>query len=231
MAHSVEQHLQVQPAAYDASIRRFVPGYETMLGEVVLALAEHGLGGQARVLDLGAGTGALSERLALVFPLAQLTLLDADPAMLEAARGRLAGHLARVELRRGSFSDPLPPCEVAVASLALHHLHFVDAKRDTYRGLHQALVPGGLLIVADAFVPADPPLARALMERWADHLVEQGDSREQAFARFAAWAVEDRYLGIDEELGLLAGAGFAVVEVRWRVGPMAVLVARKAPAG
>jgi len=65
MSHSVEQHLAVTAAAYDVEIRRFVPGYDAMLDELVEALRDLLPDGEAasaprppHVLDLGAGTGS-----------------------------------------------------------------------------------------------------------------------------------------------------------------------------
>jgi tRNA (cmo5U34)-methyltransferase len=228
MSHSVSQHLAVSTSDYDAEIRRFVPGYEQALDEALDALSEHlPTHGVRHVLDLGAGTGALSARIAARFPNVRLTLLDADPAMLEQARLRMANALDRASFRTGSFSDPLPSCDAAVASLALHHVHDRSAKRDTYRNILAALPPGGVLLSADAAVPASKALSAPLMERWAAHLVAHGDTREQAFARFEQWAQEDRYFGVDEELDLLREAGFGAAEVRWRLGPITVFVARK----
>lgn len=57
MAHSVRRHLRVETEEYDAAIRRFIPGYDEMLSEAAAAVATVA---PARVIDLGAGTGALS---------------------------------------------------------------------------------------------------------------------------------------------------------------------------
>jgi tRNA (cmo5U34)-methyltransferase len=227
MSHSVESHLAVAPAIYDVEIRRFVPGYQAMIEEAVAAICEH-VQPDATIVDLGAGTGALSERIALRLPAARLVLVDADRSMLERASERLSAHRSRVEMRHGSFVDPLPRCDAAVASLSLHHLHARKDKCAVYAGIRRALGPGGVLVNADAAVPAGNALREPLMRRWAGHLVSHGDTEEQAFARFAQWAVEDRYFGIDEELEMLRQAGFEEVDVRWRVGPTSVIVARAA---
>jgi tRNA (cmo5U34)-methyltransferase len=228
VSHSVERHLSVTPEAYDVEIRRFVPAYAAMHDELVEALA--GLVPEAstpRILDLGAGTGALSARIAERLPRARLTLLDADASMLMQAERRLAGHRARVTLTAASFFDPLPDCDVAVASLALHHVRDLDQKGALYRNILRSLAPGGLLLDADASVPGAKALADCVFRRWAAHLVEGGDTEEQAYARFADWAREDRYFGVDEELALLRAAGFASVDVIFRSGPSRVLVAMR----
>jgi hypothetical protein len=80
-------------------------------------------------------------------------------------------------------------------------------------------------VVADAMLPDAGPLAEPLRRRWAAHLVANGDSESEARARFVAWAKEDRYFSVDEELSAIKAAGFIAVDVRWRVGPTAVIVA------
>jgi tRNA (cmo5U34)-methyltransferase len=227
MAHSVEKHLAVAPDVYDVEIRRFIPGYDEMLDEAVAAVAEQAELGDPRVIDLGTGTGALAARIAAALPLARLILLDADQAMLEKAAIRLHADRDRLELRHGLFSDPLPAFDAAVASLSLHHLHTADEKRETYRRVHDALAPGGVLVSADVTIPAAKSLADPLRRRWARHLVANGDTESQAYARFAEWAKEDRYFGVDEELDMLRAAGFAEIDVRFRFGPSTVVVARR----
>jgi tRNA (cmo5U34)-methyltransferase len=224
MSHSVQAHLDVSPAAYDAAIRKFIPNYEEMLERAVEAVA--GLvSPEARLLDLGAGTGALSQQLAARLPQASLTLLDADEAMLERARARLTPLGARAEFKRGSFFDPLPTCDAAVASLSLHHVHDLSEKRRLYSHLRAALPAGGVLVNADVTLATAPALADMTWAQWAAHLVAHGDTEAQARARFAAWAEEDRSFSAAEELDALRAAGFAHVDVLWRRGPGTVLLA------
>lgn len=227
MSHSVEKHLAVTPEEYDIEIRRFVPDYDAMIVEAVSALVEQIAREDGTILDLGAGTGALSAAMARRLPKAKLVLLDADAAMLEKAGKRLAAERDRIELREGTFAGALPRVDAAVASLSLHHVHDSSEKRVVYTNILHALAPRGVLVSCDAFVPADRRLAEPIMQRWAAHLVASGDTEPQAYARFADWAKEDRYLPLDQELGLLRDAGFAAIDVRWRLGPLAVVVARK----
>jgi tRNA (cmo5U34)-methyltransferase len=229
MGHSVEKHLEVSPSEYDVEIRRFVPGYEAMLAEIVGALEEHLPIGPTRVLDLGAGTGALSERVLLALPDVRAMLLDADAEMLAKAEARLtqAGVRNRVELMHGSFAESLPKIHAAVASLALHHVHDRNDKCAVYRNIFESLREGGVLLSGDAMVPEATALAGPLRRRWAAHLVAHGDTEAQALERFARWAMEDRYFGVDEEIEMMREAGFVEIDVRWRIGPTTVVLGRK----
>ena len=219
--HRVASHLGVAAADYDREIRRMIPGYEEMLREVV-ALLDDVLDEDALVVDLGAGTGALARTILDGIPRARALLVDIDPAMLEVATARLASHAARVQVRKARFEDPLPPCDAVVASLALHHVADVDAKRALYKQLRGALKPGGILLSADAVVhPAGPEHDR-VFRVWTAGMFDHGIGPGEAEALFAQWSNEDTYQPLSVELALLADAGFKRPECFWRRGPVAV---------
>jgi tRNA (cmo5U34)-methyltransferase len=227
VAHSVKRHLDVDADAYDVEIRRFIPQYDEMLAtgvELLAALAPP----RAHVLDLGGGTGALSAAVLGGLPRARVTVLDVDRAMLGEARRRLAPFRDRVEFRAASFLDPLPAADAIVASLSLHHIHDIAAKTDVYRAIHTALPPGGVFLNLDAAITEDPRLRALTFDRWAAHMAEHGITDAEARADFAAWADEDRYFPLDEELAALRRAGFAEVECFWRRAGSAVCCALRA---
>jgi tRNA (cmo5U34)-methyltransferase len=224
VAHSVKRHLDVDADAYDVEIRRFIPHYDDMLATGVELLATLTLPG-ARVLDLGGGTGALSAAVLGGLPQARVTVLDVDSAMLGEARRRLAEFGDRVEFREASFLDPLPAADAVVASLALHHVHDLGAKTDLYRAIHAALAPGGVFLNLDAAITEDRRLNALTFDRWAARMAEQGITDAEARGHFAAWAGEDRYFPLDEELAALRRAGFAEVECFWRRGTTAICCA------
>lgn len=227
MPHSVKRHLDVDADAYDVEIRRFIPHYDDMLAtgvELLAALAP----ASAHVLDLGGGTGALSAAVLAGLPGARVTVLDVDRAMLAEARRRLAPFGARVEFREGSFLDPLPAADAVVASLALHHVHDLDAKTDLYRAIHDALTPGGVFLNLDAAITEGSRLSLLAFDRWAARMAEHGITDAEARGLFARWAGEDRYFPLDQELAALRRAGFGEVECFWRRGGTAICCALRA---
>jgi tRNA (cmo5U34)-methyltransferase len=227
VAHSVKRHLHVDADAYDVAIRRFIPHYDDMLAtgvEVLGALAP----ADARVLDLGGGTGALSAAVLGRLPEVRVTVLDVDGAMLEEGRRRLARFGERVEFREASFLDPLPSADAVMASLALHHVHDLDAKTEVYRAIHAALSAGGVFVNLDAAMTEGPRLGALVFQRWAAGMAEQGIAEEEARGHFAAWADEDRYFPLDVELAALRRAGFAEVECVWRRAASAICCALRA---
>ena len=223
MSHSVRRHLRVEIEAYDKTIRAFIPAYEEMLTRAADAVAETK---PKKVIDLGAGTGALAQAVLQRCKEASVELIDADAEMLAQARERLAPFAARVQYTERAFQGALPACDAVVASLALHHVPTLAEKRTIFCAIHAALRPGGVFINADATMPADRSARQAEYETWAAHLVSCGIPSERAYSHFAEWADEDTYFPLADELAALTDAGFDAACL-WRVVPVAVIKATK----
>ena len=223
MSHSVKQHLRLEIEVYDRTIRTWIPGYEQALkraaGEVARVQPR-------RVLDLGAGTGALSEAILERSASATVELLDVDPEMLAQARVRLKRFGERARFRRQSFIDPLPECDAVAASLALHHVPAMTEKKQLYKRILNALAPGGVLVNADVTMPAGEPRRSEDYAKWAAHLVSCGIGEERAYEHFREWAGEDTYYPLETELEAMTGAGFDAACI-WRDIPNTLMIGRK----
>lgn len=224
LAHSVRRHLDVQIPEYDRTIRQFIRDYDEMIARAASAVAAVA---PAHVVDLGAGTGALSEALLKHDSVGTVELLDLDPEMLEQARSRVGGMGERVRFTLGSYAGPLPPCDAVCASLSLHHVPALEDKQALYSRAYSALRPGGIFVNADVMTPAEGPERDAEYRAWIDHNVEQGIPEAQAWDNFASWAEEDTYYPVETELEMLSSAGFAA-QCIWRAAPSTVIVAVKA---
>jgi tRNA (cmo5U34)-methyltransferase len=227
MSHAA--HLGIDLHEYDARIRTFIPDYEEMLDQAAAAVARLGRR-RPRILDLGTGTGALAGRCVKASPGARVVGIDADAGMLRLATRRMGKAFTAIV---GDFAGtPFPPCHVVTASFALHHVFDHDVKADIYRRARAALTSGGVLVSADCMPPTTKALRVAGHAAWRDHLAKKyGRARADGYLR--AWAKEDHYVPLAEEMRLLGKAGF-VVEVIWRRGNFCVVAAlapRKAARG
>lgn len=104
------------------------------------------------VADLGCGTGNCSELLSPI--VRKVIAMDREPAMLEAARERLADR-SNVDFVRGDLAVPrgVPitddSVDAAIIMLVLHHLPVPDGPRDAVQEAVRTLRSGGLLLVVD----------------------------------------------------------------------------------
>ena len=130
---------------YDISRRRLIPCYDLFYATAA-ELAERSIKVPSpAILDLGAGTGLLSEFVMQKVGNASLSLLDESPDMLSKAQQRLAQYNPRLFIQ--PMTDPLPNGEfhAVISSLAIHHLDDKE-KRDLFKRIHQSLASGGVFI-------------------------------------------------------------------------------------
>ena len=126
--------------------------------EVIEALA---LAPDARVADLGAGTGYFAARLARMLPGGRIYAVDIAPDMVRylEARAKREG-LPNVVAVQGQPDDPKVPEKVDLI-LLVDVYHHVESRAEYFRRLASALRPGGRIAVVDFKLdaPVGPPRA------------------------------------------------------------------------
>lgn len=139
---------------WDLQQERYVPDREVRF-RVMLRWLRAVAGSRPRCLDLGCGTGAVTERILERFPRARVVAVDYDPVTRRLGEVALARYHPRVrwvdaDLRAPDWKDAIPPgrYDAALSSTALHWLRGPELAR-LYRDLGRTLRPGGLFLNAD----------------------------------------------------------------------------------
>jgi tRNA (cmo5U34)-methyltransferase len=196
-----------------------------------------------RVLDVGAGYGALSEEV-LQRPGARVVCQDYSHPMLDLARSRLAWAGDRVSFVTADLSTPdwvtrMPgPFDAVVSSIAIHNLGSAERIRAVYGEIFHLVRPGGCFYNLELIFPASD----ALRHIYYEHGVVAGYRRAQARAgreisAAQAWEeVRQRYAGhhgdgddperqwashsepadAADHLRWLQDAGFTAVDCLWK---------------
>lgn len=152
------------------------------------ALVEQaGLAENARVLDVGCGTGTLLVELSRRRPGARLTGLDADSRILAIGAAKAVKQRASIQFTRATSTEmpyPSGSFDRVVSSLFFHHLDRT-AKMATLREIHRVLAPDGELHIAD-FGKASGHLARLAFYQvqWLDGFATTRDSVEGLLPEF-----------------------------------------------
>jgi trans-aconitate 2-methyltransferase len=131
------------PRDWDARTYDRVADPMTRWGEAVLDRLP--LAGDERVLDAGCGSGRVTELLAGRLPRGRVVALDGSPAMIDAARQRLARFGDRIAYLVADLGEPLP-IEPVDAILSTATFHWVPDHDALFRNLAAVLRPGGRLV-------------------------------------------------------------------------------------
>ncbi len=226
-------------AAFDEGIRLLLPYYDEMLTAVVRgvpATATH-------ILELGCGTGELSQRLLAHCPQAHLTALDYSPRMVTATQAKLQAHGYgdRFTCVEADFGDwalgqlnlPHTSFDACVSSLAIHHLNHA-MKQQLFQAVYRSLAPNGWFWNADPTLATHPDLTavyQSAREAWtASHSdttleavrAQMGTSDRQGHSS------QDQLATLADQLQWLQAAGFATTEILWKYYGITVYGAQKA---
>jgi len=135
-------------AEYDESRRRLIPCYDLFYTTATELVTRTIKTTSPAILDLGAGTGLLSEFVVKNFASASLSLLDESAEMLSKAQLRLKEHDPKIFVQPMTAPLPAGKFDAVISSLAIHHLADND-KQDLFHRIFESLSPNGVFINAE----------------------------------------------------------------------------------
>jgi tRNA (cmo5U34)-methyltransferase len=213
-AEDMAQFFNTRAASYEQHMQESVEDYPQFYRGIADALPE--LGQAPTILDLGIGTGLELDRLFERFPDASVTGIDVSVGMLDELARKDHAWVANLHLIADSFMDVDLGCSVysaVISSMVLHHWT-PQVKLHLYRRICRALAPHGTFVNGDFLVSADESARR--LAAFADTGL---DERHQKHI--------DLPLSLDQELRLLAEAGFVSVTTPFKRPNVAILIASK----
>ena len=178
-----------------------------------------------RVLDVGAGYGALSAQVLERFPQAQLVCQDFSEPMFAQARKRLAWASERVSFTHSDLSDPgwsralAGPFDAVVSAIAIHNVRYPERIRAIYSEIFDVVAPGGCFLNCDLIFVSGPAAAAAYANaRGLEGGVQgaDGDASRPHAATTERSAHEREPITLEQQLCWLREGGFQEVECFWK---------------
>lgn len=222
---------QEHAAQYDQRSARLAPMRDALnwLMGVILA----GLPADARILCVGAGTGAELLYLAQQHPQWRFTAVDPSGPMLDVCRRRTqeAGIESRCTFHAG-YLDSLPEAEPFDAATSIFVSQFIlapAARIAFFQAMAVRLRPGGYLVSADLASDTKSAEYEKLLEIWlrlmktADLTVEQVENMRTAYGRDVA------ILPLPEVSRMIAAGGFETPQLFLQTVLIHAWYARRSP--
>ena len=203
---------------------------------MVLRMIPHPIDAAIRVLDIGAGYGALAAAVLLERPNAVAICVDASESMLQLGRERNPQLIHRMSFIQGSLESPdwlelsNGTFDAVISSRALHHFTEHERRRDIFKEVFSVLRPGGCFINADNVrAPTDTlkERYRRAREEYLDQFIRRSTGGKTNLAEVRA-ATPSSYHGphnngyLEQELAWLKQAGFVDVDCFWKFTTMVV---------
>jgi tRNA (cmo5U34)-methyltransferase len=215
---------------YDRSRRQMVPCFDELYG-IAAGLIPFEANQPFEVLDLGAGTGVLSQFIAAKFPHTKILLADIAPEMLKLAQERFARAGREVDSRMRYLildhgQDPIPGrFDAIVSGLSIHHLEH-DEKRALFARIYAALPAGGIFINAEVILGETDEIEQRANQDWMAAAREAG-AGESDLAAAIERQRHDRCATLDAQMSWLRETGFRDVAAAYRNLIFAVYSGRK----
>jgi len=210
-------------STYDTDRARLIPCYDAFYRRTTDLIAHDA----KNILDLGAGTGLLSQFVRQWYPDAHIVLADLSEPMLERARTRLAGDSnVTFEVTDYTTAPITGTYDSIVSGLSIHHIDH-DAKRALFAKIFNALRPGGTFVNAEQVAGPTPALDAHYKVIWLQQVREAGATPDQ-IADSLYRQQDDRCASVEDQLHWMREAGFTDADCWFKDNRFAVLSGTRA---
>nr|WP_319374350.1 class I SAM-dependent methyltransferase [uncultured Methanobacterium sp.] len=212
---NVKDHFEEEAEEFDELIRTLIPFYESMINSLVLSLPFHGKE-KIKILDLGCGTGNISQEVKKRYPNSYITCVDLAENMIKMAKTKLSIY-DDVEFIRADFRelDFKGEYDAVISSLALHHLQ-PEEQKSFYCRIKEFLKEGGVFYNADNVLGSNPHLNQVYMDKWVEFMLKSHTQEEIDTIWLPKYREEDFPSPLRSHVQWLEEAGFCEVDVVWK---------------
>jgi tRNA (cmo5U34)-methyltransferase len=203
---------------YDADRAKLIPCFDAFYRRTTDLIAHDA----KNILDLGAGTGLLSQFVRQWYPSAHIVLADLSEPMLAKARVRFAGDpYVTFEVTDYTTAPINGTYDSIVSALSIHHIDH-DSKRALFHKIFRALRTGGTFVNAEQVAGPTPALDAVYKSLWLQQVREAGATPDQ-IADSLYRQQDDRCASVEDQLDWMREAGFTDADCWFKDNRFAVL--------
>lgn len=212
----VQEHFDSEAQHYDNLILTLIPHYNKMTDILIEGLPFDGKK-YLNVLDLGCGTGNISQKIKIRFPTAHITCVDLSENMINIAKNKLSNY-SNIAYKMADFQDISlnDDYDVVVSSLAIHHLETDLDKKNLYGKIFNSLAEGGVFYNADVVLGSSEYLQDMYIKKWKEFMAKNHSEEDIENKWMPTHRAEDNPSKMIDHIKWLYDAGFKQVDVLWK---------------
>ena len=195
---------------YDVAILRCVPRYQEMLEQM---LDYVWLPRPQRILELGCGSGNLTQLIFSRYPESTVTAVDASSRMIEITRQRFSDrenlNLLQANFQTLQFEDS--SFDLIVSSISIHHLTDTE-KLNLFQGVQRWVAPEGVFTFCDQFAGETGELYSRHLDYWKKASLAMGATDQEWNDWMDHQEAHDYHSSLPTQMGLLKLSGFEMVD-------------------
>lgn len=178
------------------------------------------------ILDLGAGTGLLTQKLIEYFPDAHYSLVDISDKMLEIAKERFKNALnIEFVVKDYSVNFPKVKSDLIASALSIHHLDESE-KKSLYKNIFRSLNKNGYFLNIDQYSSKNDKVNDHYEELWISS-IKESKLNDNDFKSWKRRRTIDKETTVDKEISRLIKIGFKEVECVYKYWKFGVIVGKK----
>ena len=225
MEDKVKKHFEEEAVVYDDVIVKLIPYYKEIVSAITSSIP-FSFDNEIDVIDLGCGTGTISQAIKNVYPKAQFTCVDIAENMLQQTQQKIGSDHCFINADFNNF-EFVKKYDLIVSSLAIHHLESDEEKKNFYDKIYKALKKGGIFINGDVVEATADIHQRVFVSKWIEYMNRSVDMDTINNKWLPGYYSKDRPISLMKHLKMLEESGFINIDVIWKYYGYAVYTGSK----
>lgn len=200
---------------YTDMLDRAVPKYRKMLWLMLHYIPDNFK--PKRILELGSGTGNLTELILEKFPDAEITVVDISEKILEECKARFRSSTS-IKYDQSDFKeiDFIPESfDLVLSSIAIHHIEDAD-KQILFKKIYSYLKPKGIFTYLDQCMGETSEIYQKNMEKWKIEAFKLGSTDDNWKTWMDHQDQHDFHATVRNQIKWLEDSSFKKIDILWR---------------